>query len=113
VEGALAVSGPHDTVVNMRTGEVYPVSTVPGTVIEFYGDPRDLRWGVGIPIRVNGPPYVHAVLDVIGREVEALTWEWPKRSRNANCAPERLVAYPRRSAQSRPVQRGTGWSVPE
>lgn len=28
------VSGPHDTVVNTRTGEVYPVSTVPGTVIE-------------------------------------------------------------------------------
>jgi hypothetical protein len=113
VESALAVSDPGDTVVNMRTGEVYPVSTVPGAVIEFYGDPRDLRWGPGFAIPVPGPPYVQAVLDAIGWEVEALTWEWPKRSRNANCAPERLVAYPRRSAQSRPVQRGTGWSVPE
>jgi hypothetical protein len=73
------VSGPHDTVVNTRTGEVYPVSTVPGTVIEFYGDPRDLRWGPGIPIPVPGPPYVHAVLDAVGWEVEGLTWEWPKK----------------------------------
>jgi hypothetical protein len=71
VESALAVSDPGDLVVNTRTGEVYPVTVavVPSAA---------LRFGPGIPIPVQWGPYVQAVLDAIGWEVDGLTWEWPK-----------------------------------
>src|SRR4051812_43448164 len=72
------MSGFHDIVWNTRTGEVVRVTAVPGAVVEFDGDPRDLLYpGIPIPPRPRLAVVTYA-LNQAGFEVEAgLTWEWP------------------------------------